>query len=82
MVTATSGRAAPVWSVTTPERLAPVWAHAGNAPIAIHKSSKRAWASSEAAVGTEPARVKVFQRLPYRTRICERSERFTMDHLS
>ncbi len=28
IVTATSGRAAPVWSVTTPERLAPVWAHA------------------------------------------------------
>jgi hypothetical protein len=33
MVTATSGRVAPAWFVTTPERLAPVWAHAGNAAI-------------------------------------------------
>jgi hypothetical protein len=39
IVTATSGRAAPVWFVTTPERLAPVWAHAGNAAIISHKSS-------------------------------------------
>ena len=54
-----------------------VWAHAGNAPIASHKSSKKSGASrSEAAVGTYPARVKVFHRLPYRKRICERSERF------
>jgi len=53
IVTATSGRAAPVWFVTTPERLAPVWAHPGNAPIASHKSSKKGWASSsEAGVGT------------------------------
>src|SRR5580693_1799591 len=34
IVTVTSRRAAPAWSVTTPERLAPVWAHAG---IAGHR---------------------------------------------
>src|ERR1700683_3349043 len=41
MVTATPARGAPVRSVTTPERLAPVWAHAGNAPIARDKRSQK-----------------------------------------
>jgi hypothetical protein len=40
IVTATSGTGAPVLSVTTPERLAPVWAHEGNATTASHKSGK------------------------------------------
>ena len=83
MVTATSGRGAPVGSVTTPEMLPAVCAHAGNTPIASNKNSKKGWASSsEAAARTEPAGVQVFHRLPYRKRICERSARFTMYRLS
>src|SRR5277367_112555 len=44
MVTATSGRAAPVWFVTTPERLAPVWAHA--APSMQRKATIKARATA------------------------------------
>src|ERR1700677_1146193 len=35
IVTVTLGRAAPFWSVTTPERLPPVWAEAGYASRAM-----------------------------------------------
>ena len=39
-VTSTLRRAAPVWSVTTPERVAPVCAHAGNDRVAMEHRTR------------------------------------------
>src|ERR1700722_8352914 len=51
----TSGRSAPVWSVTTPERSALVWAHTGNVPTASNKTSKKDWASVDERKGIAAA---------------------------